>query len=93
MFDSTPDISHKEQMSQGLGYVYISNGIFSIEETFIEFIECHVKTGEGLALEITKISKKYYLKLANCRGQSYDNATYMFGKYKGVKHVLCKQII
>jgi hypothetical protein len=47
-------VSHKEQMSQVLRYVYISNGTVSIEETFIDFIESHEKTGEGLALEITE---------------------------------------
>lgn len=85
MFDCTPDVSHKEQMSQVLRYVYISNGTVSIEETFIDFIESHEKTGEGLALEITEKIKKDDLKLSNCRGQSYDNAANMSGKYKGVK--------
>jgi len=82
MFDCTPDVFHKEQMSQVLRYVYISNGTVSIEETFIE---SHEKTGEGLALEITEKLKKDDLKLSNCRGQSYDNAANMSGKYKGVK--------
>lgn len=49
MFDWAPDVSHKEQI---LRYVYISNGTVSIEETFIDFIESHEKTDEGLALEI-----------------------------------------
>jgi hypothetical protein len=85
MFDCTPDVSHKEQMSQVLRYVYISNGTVSIEETFIDFIESHEKTGEGLALEITEKLKKDDLKVSNCRGQSYDNAANMSGKYIGVK--------
>jgi len=85
MFDYTPDVSHKEQMSQVLRYVYISNGTVSIEETFIDFIESHEKTGEVLALEITEKLKNDGLKLSNCRGQSYDNASNMSGKYKGVK--------
>lgn len=85
MFDCTPDVSHKEQMSQVLRYVFISNGTVSIEETFIDFIESHEKTGEGLALEITEKLKKDGLKLSDCRGQSYDNAANMSGKYKGVK--------
>jgi len=43
MFDCTPDVSHKEQMSQVLRYVYISNGTVSVEETFIDFMESHEK--------------------------------------------------
>jgi len=37
MFDCTPDVSHKEQMSQVLKYVYISKGTVSVEETFIDY--------------------------------------------------------
>ncbi|XP_060865965.1 zinc finger MYM-type protein 1-like [Metopolophium dirhodum] len=85
MFDCTPDVSHKEQMSQVLRYVYISNGTVSVEETFIDFMESHEKTGEGLSLEIIEKLNKDDLKLSNCRGQSYDNASNMSGKYKGVK--------
>ncbi|XP_025204578.1 zinc finger MYM-type protein 1-like [Melanaphis sacchari] len=85
MFDCTPDVSHKEQMSQVLRYVYISNGTVSVEETFIDFMESHEKTGEGLSLEIIEKLNKDDLKLSNCRGQSYDNAANMSGKYKGVK--------
>lgn len=54
MFDCTPNVSHKEKMSQVLWYVYISNGIVSIEDTFIDIIENHEEIGEGLTLEVTE---------------------------------------
>lgn len=36
----------------------------------------------GLALEIIKKFKKTNLKVTYCRGQTYENATNMSGKYK-----------
>jgi len=38
MFDCTPDISHKEQMSQIIRYVKIDNTEISIEESFVDFM-------------------------------------------------------
>lgn len=45
MFDCTPDISKKEQMSQVIRYVHISNGKVCIEGSFLGFILSHEKTG------------------------------------------------
>lgn len=53
LFDCTPDISRKEQMSQIIRYVHVdSNGKVMIEESFIDFIQSHEKTGEGITTEI-----------------------------------------
>lgn len=38
IFDSTPDISHKDQTSQVLRYVVIENQEVRVEESFIDFI-------------------------------------------------------
>lgn len=54
MFDDTPDVSHKEKMSQVLRYVYISNGVVTIENTYMDIIESHEKIDEELALEKTE---------------------------------------
>jgi len=51
LFDCTPDTSRKEQMTQIIRYVQIKDGECSIEESFIDFIESHEKTGHGLALD------------------------------------------
>jgi hypothetical protein len=37
MFDCTPDSSHKEQISEILRYVYITEGRVTIEERFEDF--------------------------------------------------------
>lgn len=53
LFDCTPDVSRKEQMSQIIRYVYVDkNNKVSTRESFIDFIESHKKTGKGLSAEI-----------------------------------------
>ncbi|XP_016661805.1 uncharacterized protein LOC103310064 [Acyrthosiphon pisum] len=91
MFDCTPDISHKEQMSQIIRYVKIDNTEISIEESFVDFIQSREKTGTGLASEILKKLEEDGIELKNCRAQGYDNGANMAGKYNGVQAVICRQ--
>lgn len=58
IFDSTPDISHNEQICQIVRYVVESNDKYTIEESFIDFISTTKKTGQGLAEEILKNFQK-----------------------------------
>lgn len=86
IFDTTPDTAHLEQLSQIIRYVHFKNDTCSIEESFIDFIVSHKKTGKGLSEEILrKLSENYGLVIRNCRGQSFDNAANMAGKYEGVQ--------
>jgi hypothetical protein len=85
LFDCTPDVSHKEQMTQIVRYVRVKDGKCSIEESFVDFIESHEKSGKGLATEITEKLKNDGLNIEDCRGQGYDNGANMAGKYKGVQ--------
>ncbi|KAL4153192.1 hypothetical protein QTP88_001025 [Uroleucon formosanum] len=85
MFDCTPDVSKREQMSQVIRYVHISNGKVCIEESFLGFILSHEKTGKGLASEILTQLSDDDLNIQNCKGQAYDNGANMAGKYKGVQ--------
>lgn len=85
LFDCTPDMSRKEQMTEIIRYVLIKDGQCTIEESFIDFFESHEKTGLGLATEILEKIKNDGLNLDNCRGQGYDNGANMAGKYKGVQ--------
>ncbi|XP_065658447.1 uncharacterized protein LOC136082958 [Hydra vulgaris] len=39
LFDCTPDASHKEQMTQIIRYVHITEETCTIEESFVDFIE------------------------------------------------------
>jgi hypothetical protein len=80
IFDSTPDISHKDQTSQVLRYVWLENREVQVVESFIDFIERKNKTTEGISEII--LSK---LDIMNCREQAYENATTMDGRQTGVQ--------
>lgn len=56
LFDSTPDVSHKDQASQVIRYVKLDydSGNVEIHESFIDFIVLEKKT--------LPVSKKQYLK-------------------------------
>lgn len=85
-FDCTPDTAHKEQMTQIIRYVKVTqNEKCSIEERFVDFIETKQKTGEGLAQDILNKLQADNLDIQNCRAQCYDNGANMAGKYKGVQ--------
>ena len=46
IFDSTPDISHKDQTSQIIRYVVIDGSEVKVVESFIDFVETKRKTAE-----------------------------------------------
>lgn len=85
IFDSTPDISHSDQMTEIIRYVKMTESGPEIFESFIDFFVVNDKTGFGLAEEILKRVKINGLDMNNCRGQSYDNGANMAGYYKGVQ--------
>jgi len=84
-FDCTPDVSHQEQLTEIIRYVHIVNGEVSIEESFIDFIISHDKTGSGLADEISIKLKEDGLNIKDCRGQGFDNGANMAGVHNGVQ--------
>ena len=88
LFDCMPDVSRKEQMSQVIRYVRIHEGLCSIEESFVDFIDSHEKTGQGLATEIVEKLIENQLNISDCRGQGYNNGANMAGKYNGVHAVV-----
>jgi len=85
IFDSTPDVSRKEQLCQIIRYIREVNNEFIIEESFVDFINTNEKTGRGIATDVLQKLEKYGLDFKNCRGQGYDNGTNMAGKYQGVQ--------
>ncbi|XP_071034198.1 zinc finger MYM-type protein 1-like [Parasteatoda tepidariorum] len=87
LFDSTPDISHREQMSQVARYVdadFINKKV-SIKESFSGFIEIPAK--DAVSIENTILGKLNCdeISLTNCRSQCYDNAVVMAGHTSGVQ--------
>lgn len=85
MFDATPDVSHKEQISQIIRTVKISEKGCEIEENFIDFIHFDQKTGLKIAEAIVHKLKEDGLDIMNCRGQGYDCGSNMAGTYQGVQ--------
>ncbi|XP_050523340.1 zinc finger MYM-type protein 1-like [Daktulosphaira vitifoliae] len=80
--DSTPDISHIDQLSLCIRYV---NSDGSPVERFICFLDHIGHKAENIAEAVFTILKTYKLNIANLRGQSYDNASNMAGAYSGLQ--------
>lgn len=80
--DSTPDISHVDQLTVVLRYV---NSHGDIVERFLCFtpLQCH--KSEHLEQTILEKLKDLGLDIKNCRGQSYDTAANMSGQYTGLQ--------
>ncbi|XP_065645451.1 zinc finger MYM-type protein 5-like [Hydra vulgaris] len=71
--DSTPDISHKDQLCIILRYV--DEPI----KRFINFVQVEDHSGEKLAeVTINFLDSTLSLDISNCRSQSYDNALINF---------------
>lgn len=76
--DSTPDISHVDQLTFIFRFVSAER---KEVERFLGFEPLHCHTGASLAERVLKMLRDLGLDMSNCRGQSYDNAINMSGKY------------
>lgn len=80
--DSTPDISHIDQLTLIVRYVLPSG---KPVESFLCFVPIFSHTAENLAKVILEKLKSLEINIDYCRGQSYDNASNMSGKYNGLQ--------
>ena len=88
--DSTPDMAHIDQLVITLKYVEQKS--CTIVERFLKFVPIYNHTGESLACTMMDILEKTsQLSIADCRGQSYDNAANMSGNYNGVQAHISKK--
>ena len=79
--DEVADVSNKEQMPLVLRFVDTTG---HIREEFIKFIYlANGTTGENIAEAIKSEISVLGLDMRNCRGQGYDGAGNMSGKYSG----------
>ncbi|XP_061469367.1 zinc finger MYM-type protein 1-like [Rhineura floridana] len=88
MFDSTPDISHTDQMSEVIRYVKISNRKVEVKEVFLGFFPLKGKKAADLSSDILKSLESDGLDIMMCRTQGYDNAATMAGIHGGVQAIL-----
>jgi len=80
--DSTPDITHTDQLSLVVRYIDESGNVF---ERFLCFMNNVGHKSENMAEAVITILNKYNLNLNYLRGQSYDNASNMSGSYSGLQ--------
>ncbi len=80
--DSTPDISHTDQLTFIMRCVSPEG---SIQERFVKFLQINSHTGEYIANALLSVLDELGIDISNCCGQCYDNASSMSGLYKGVQ--------
>ena len=85
--DSTPDVSHIDQLTCILRYVLPSGPV----ERFVHFIEMQGHSGQQIADILLNFLAAHDINIADCRGQSYDNASNMSGKYNGMQAIIREQ--
>ncbi|XP_065652842.1 zinc finger MYM-type protein 1-like [Hydra vulgaris] len=79
--DSTTDISHVDQLSVIFRYYLIGH----VYERFFCFLQIKSHEGKSLITDILDLLERYNIEITNCRGQAYDNASNMSGKYSGLQ--------
>ena len=79
--DSTPDISHTDQLTFTVRYI---KGCEPVER-FLMFIPIFSHGAKDLTDTVVDFLSENKIPLSNCRGQSYDNASNMSGKYTGLQ--------
>ena len=82
--DSTPDISHIDRLACVLRYVLEDGPV----ERFIQFLDMKGHTAEEMLKRVLGFFEKEGINIENCRGQSYDNASNMSGKYGGLQALI-----
>ncbi|XP_070379118.1 zinc finger MYM-type protein 1-like [Dermacentor albipictus] len=85
LFDSTPDVSHVDQMCQVIRYVCINDGEVTVKESFLGFFPIEGKTAAEITKSILKHLEDDELDISFCRSQGYDNAAVMAGVHGGVQ--------
>ena len=83
--DETADIAGLEQLS--LCARYVSHDL-QIHEDFLQFVEVHDVTGNGLANSIIAGLTLFGVDVSFLRGQGYDGAASMTGKFRGAQAVI-----
>lgn len=89
--DSTPDLSHIDQLSIVIRYV---NKEGLPIERFLKFVPIFRHSASTLESTVINELQCFNIDILNCRGQSYDNASNMAGKYSSLQariKVICPQ--
>lgn len=79
--DSTPDEGHVDQLTVVVRYMEGETPV----ERFLTFLPNTGHKGKDMAKALKEFLSKNDIDIGDCRGQSYDNATNMSGKYEGMR--------
>ena len=84
--DSTPDITRTDQLTTSFRHVNMTN--YEPVERFLTFINIFSHTGQSLADTLLQYLTKQRIYFNYCRGQTYNSAGNMSGKYIGMQRIL-----
>jgi|UniRef100_A0A2S2Q9X7 hypothetical protein len=89
ILDCIPDLSHTEQMTIIIRFVFIeqskNESNISIGEHFLGFVPIQSSTGMSVSDVILQRLNGFGIPIQNIRGQGYDNGANMRGKHSGVQ--------
>ena len=91
ILDCTPDVSHREQITFIVRFVYFNREKISVDirEHFLGFSIIDDTTGRGLCQFLLEFLKNENINIHEMRGQGYDNGANMKGKHNGLQqHIL-----
>ncbi|XP_068235678.1 zinc finger MYM-type protein 1-like [Palaemon carinicauda] len=80
-FDSTPNEGHVDQLSLILRYMEHDTPV----ERFVKFLPNQGHKAQEMFEGLKKFLEDNDIHIQNCRGQSYDNASAMSGRYNGLQ--------
>jgi len=79
--DSTPDITRIDQLTTIVRYVLLTGPV----ERFLTFVPMFGHAGSDITDILLSFLDEKGTNIKDCRGQSYDNAANMSGKYVGMQ--------
>ena len=79
--DSTPDISNVDQLTLVVRYALPTGPA----ERFVKFWDMNSHNAEHLQDKLLTFLNENGIDIGNCRGQSYDNASNMSGRYNSLQ--------
>ena len=82
--DSTPDAAHVDQLTLVLRYMEGKDPV----ERFFAFMDNPGHCAKDMFIAMTDFLRSNNIEIADCRGQSYDNASAMSGQYNGLQTLI-----
>ena len=80
--DSTPDLSHVDQLTLTTRYAKDTEPI----EWFLQFVPIYGHGAEHLEKVVLNFLQENDISISDCRKQSYDNASNMAGQYSELQN-------